>query len=198
MEIILHCILKSLHKIHIENPWSKFSRSHVLWTECLCLSKTLLETLVLTVMISGGGVFGSNQVIRVRPSWMGFVPLGKKKQKKDDFSLSLSLSLSLSHCHMRTQRRWLSANQEENSHRPQPLIYIYTVYYIRVSQVAKNSPANAEDKRDAGSIPGLRRSPGGGHGIPLQYSCLENPMDKWAWRVHSPRGHKESDTTEVT
>ena len=101
-------------------------------------------------------------------------------------SLSLSLSLSLSHCHMRTQRRWLSANQEENSHRPQPLIYIYTVYYIRVSQVAKNSPANAEDKRDAGSIPGLRRSPGGGHGIPLQYSCLENPMDRgnwWATRV---------------
>ena len=94
MEIILHCILKSLHKIHIENPWSKFSRSHVLWTECLCLSKTPLETLVLTVMISGGGVLGSNQVIRVRPSWMGFVPLGKKKTEERWF-LSLSLSLSL-------------------------------------------------------------------------------------------------------
>ena len=45
----------------------------------------------------------------------------------------------------------------------------------------KNSPANAEDVRDTGSIPGLGRSPGGGHGSPLQYSCLENPMDRGAW-----------------
>ena len=42
--------------------------------------------------------------------------------------------------------------------------------------VVKNPPANAEDIRDAGLIPGLGRSPGGGHGNPLQYSCLENPM----------------------
>jgi len=43
--------------------------------------------------------------------------------------------------------------------------------------VVKNPPANAGDVRDVGSIPGSRRSPGGGHGNPLQYSCLENPMD---------------------
>ena len=47
--------------------------------------------------------------------------------------------------------------------------------------VVKNLPANAEDIRDAGSIPGLGRSPGGGHGNPLQYSCLRNPMDRGAW-----------------
>ena len=40
--------------------------------------------------------------------------------------------------------------------------------------MGKNSPASAGDLRDVGSIPGLRRSPGGGHGNPLQYSCLEN------------------------
>ena len=57
---------------------------------------------------------------------------------------------------------------------------------------------NAEDKRDAGSIPGLRRFPGGGHGNPLQYSCLENPMDKRTQWVQSPCGHKEPDMTEVT
>ena len=45
----------------------------------------------------------------------------------------------------------------------------------------KNPPANAEDTRDTGLIPGLGRSPGGGHGSPLQYSCLENPMDRGAW-----------------
>ena len=47
--------------------------------------------------------------------------------------------------------------------------------------MVKNSPANAGDTRDAGSIPGSRRSPGGGHGSPLQYSCLENPMDRGTW-----------------
>jgi len=53
----------------------------------------------------------------------------------------------------------------------------------RASQVAlvvKNPPANAGDIRDTGSIPGLGRSPGGGHGNPLQYSCLENLMDRGA------------------
>ena len=47
--------------------------------------------------------------------------------------------------------------------------------------VVKNLPANAEEVRDVGSIPGSRRSPGGGHSNPLQYSCLENPMDGGAW-----------------
>ena len=44
-------------------------------------------------------------------------------------------------------------------------------------------PVNAGDVRDSGSIPGLGRSPGGGHGNSLQYSCLENPMDRGAWRA---------------
>ena len=47
--------------------------------------------------------------------------------------------------------------------------------------VVKNPPANAGDARDAISIPGLGRFPGGGHGNPFQYSCLENPMDRGAW-----------------
>ena len=42
----------------------------------------------------------------------------------------------------------------------------------------KNPPANAGDLRDIGSVPGLGRSPGEGHDNPLQYSCLENPMDR--------------------
>ena len=49
--------------------------------------------------------------------------------------------------------------------------------------MVKNPPANAGDIRDLGLIPGLRRSPEGGHGNPLQYSCLENPMDRGAWRT---------------
>ena len=49
--------------------------------------------------------------------------------------------------------------------------------------VVKNPPANAEDAGDMGSIPGSGRSPGGGNGNPLQYSCLDNPMDRGAWRA---------------
>ena len=54
---------------------------------------------------------------------------------------------------------------------------------------SKESTLDAEDAGDTGSIPGLGRSPGRGHGNPLQYSCLENTMDRGAWWV-------QSDTTE--
>ena len=49
--------------------------------------------------------------------------------------------------------------------------------------MVKNLSANAGDIGDVGSISGLGRSPGGGHGIPLQCSCLENPMDRGAWQA---------------
>ena len=53
--------------------------------------------------------------------------------------------------------------------------------------VVKNPLANAGDMRDAGSVPGLGRSSGGGHDNPLQYSCLENPMDRGAQRATAHR-----------
>ena len=56
----------------------------------------------------------------------------------------------------------------------------------------KNPPANAGDAGNQGSTPGLGRFPGGVHGNPLQYSCLENPMDRGAWQTLS------ADTTEAT
>ena len=60
----------------------------------------------------------------------------------------------------------------------------------------KNPPVNAGDARDVGSIPGSRRSPGVGSGNPLQYSCLENPMDRGAWQATVHGDHKELDMTE--
>ena len=59
----------------------------------------------------------------------------------------------------------------------------------------KDTPVNAGDSRDVGSIPGLGRSPGLGNGNPLQYSCQENSMDRGAWwaTVHEVA---ESDMTE--
>ena len=63
-------------------------------------------------------------------------------------------------------------------------MYIYKyIDSMKVVLVVVNASANAGDVRNAGSIPGLRRSPGGGHGNPLQYSCLENPMDRGAWQA---------------
>ena len=65
------------------------------------------------------------------------------------------------------------------------ILLLTSIYaYSKASQVAlevKNPPASSGDIRDVGLIPGLRRSPGGGHGNPLQDSCLENPMDRGAW-----------------
>ena len=66
---------------------------------------------------------------------------------------------------------------------------VYLLFYpldSRASQVmlvVKNPPVNARDARDAGLIPGLGISPEGGHGNPLQYSCLGNPMNTGAWQA---------------
>ena len=59
----------------------------------------------------------------------------------------------------------------------------------------KNPPANAGDTGDTGSIPGSGRSPGEGHGNPLQYSCLENSMDRGAWWATAHRVAKQLDMT---
>ena len=69
-------------------------------------------------------------------------------------------------------------------------LLLQLIYSIMASQVAlKNTPASAGDIRDLGSIPALGRSPGGGHGYALQYSCLENSVDSGAWCATSPEGH---------
>ena len=62
--------------------------------------------------------------------------------------------------------------------------------------MVKNPPANAGDIRDTGSIPGSERFPREGNVCPLQYSCLENPMDRGAWWTADHRV-TESDMTEV-
>ena len=78
------------------------------------------------------------------------------------------------------------------------LLCFHTDQQLRVLVwVVKNSPANPGDIQEVSLIPGWERSPGGGHGDPLQYSCLENPMDSQRSLVgYSPWGREESDTTE--
>ena len=64
-----------------------------------------------------------------------------------------------------------------------------------VAKTVKNPPA-MWDKGHLVVIPGLERSPGGGHGNPIQYSCLENPHGQRSLVGYRPQGHKESNTTE--
>ena len=68
----------------------------------------------------------------------------------------------------------------------------------QVVLVVKNMPDNAGDLRGVDSIPGSGKSPGGGHGNSLQYSCLENPNGQRSLAGYSPQGPKESDKTEAT
>ena len=74
---------------------------------------------------------------------------------------------------MVTTARWL----------PSCLMVLEGLYCLlfQVVLVVKNPPASTGDKRDVSSISGLKRSLGGGHGNPLQYSCLENSMDRGVW-----------------
>ena len=108
--------------------------------------------------------------------------LGHNKQ-----SLPLTQKKSFGILYIRTKPK----SCDLNSAKFFPQISIEVQYtYRRASQVAlavKKTPANAGDIRDVASVPGSGRSSGGGHGNPLQYSCLENPIDRGAWQatVHS-------------
>ena len=80
---------------------------------------------------------------------------------------------------------------------PSPILRLPTPVFLGFpcGSAGKESAYNAED---LGLIPGLGRSPGGRHGNPLQYSCLENPHEQRNLAGYSPWGHKELDTTEAT
>ena len=69
---------------------------------------------------------------------------------------------------------------DSSEHHPQPPLYTFLLFPFGISQI-KNSLANAEDTGDVDSISESGRSPEEGNGNPLQYSCLENPMDRRAW-----------------
>ena len=95
---------------------------------------------------------------------------------------------------------------------PQSRLRCYAVYtgirqFIRRGEqprgVSRGSPRSSDGKQstcnvgDPGSILGSGRSPGGRHGNPLQYSCLENPVDIGAWQGYSPRGHARVEYDEI-
>ena len=78
-------------------------------------------------------------------------------------------------------------------HSLQVVVQFSRHHYLRLSG-GLDGKASVYNAGDLGSIPGSRRSPGEGNGNPLQYYCLENPMDRGAWRA-TVNGVSESDTT---
>ena len=71
-----------------------------------------------------------------------------------------------------------------------------TEWASQVALMVKNLPANARNVRDAGSTPGSGRSPGEGHGNPLQYSCLENLMGRGAWQATRVQRVRQTEANE--
>ena len=94
---------------------------------------------------------------------------------------SQPLWVSLLHFHS-SKIRWLSCEVFFFA-LPRGMICLYGGISVEVALVIKNPPVNAGDERNADLIPGLRRYPGIGSDNPLQYSCLENFMDKGAWQA---------------
>ena len=129
---------------------------------------------------------------RVRHDWetftsLHFTPLIHSSTSKD--SNNHGLFILIVHIHWKKSTyKWIHVIQ---THVFQCQLFQET-WASQVALVVKNLPANAEN---TGSIPRSRRSPRGGYGNPLQYSCLENPMDRvpWGATVH---GAAECDTTE--
>ena len=78
---------------------------------------------------------------------------------------------------------WVTISLSRGSSQPRIYEYLQLIHGLPCWLSSKESACNAGDAGDAGSIPGSGRSPGGGHGNPLQYSCLKNPIDRRGLRA---------------
>ena len=121
---------------------------------------------------------------------------GMQTWKKASWSMNMNILLWGRHSN-KLEVAWIS-HTTERPLQPRLLTYWTVMFQFRSLGLpwwlsGKESACNAGDM---GSIPGSGKSPGGGHGNPLQYSCLENPMDSRAWWA-SPYGCKELDVTEM-
>ena len=124
-----------------------------------------------------------------------FFPLFGHKPQRNIHPICLSLLyLSSLLLHIIHFKQFILKKGQYSSYICNPIFFPWS---SQVALAVKNLPANAGDSGEAGSIPGSGRSPGGGHDSPLQFSCLENPMDRGAW-LATIHGVAKSYTTEHT
>ena len=129
-----------------------------------------------------------------------------KKKKENSFHFEVMINNQKKNMlwHAKTVRNSNFCATNKISLEPShPYSFIYCLWLLlcwvlQVALVVRNPPANVGDIRDVGSVSGSGRSPGEGHGNPLQYFCLENPMNRGAWWATVHGEAKESDTTEMT
>ena len=116
--------------------------------------------------------------------------------KQDIWSSPLGFNVVSRHQILKSSNFWLRAelNTLGWAATPVPIGFLQTPESLWGFPVLKNLPANSGDIRDTGLIPGSGRSPGRGHGNTLQYSCLEDPMDRGAWWAAVHRVATQSQT----
>ena len=124
------------------------------------------------------------------------MPAGKASWKREALSWTLCLGRI-----WRKNEETRAESQDFGVTKSNPVLnHLSSVWLwvFPVVLVVKILPAHAGDLRDAGSIPGSGRSPGGRNSNPLQYSCLEKSHEQKSLAGYSPKGHKELNTTEQT
>ena len=94
------------------------------------------------------------------------------------------------------RQAFLSITNSRSLLKPMSILGEYKQQSPQLALVVKNLPTNAGDIKDRSLIPGLGRSPGGGHGNQFQYFCLENPHGQRSLEGFSPWGHKQLNTNE--
>ena len=109
---------------------------------------------------------------------------GKSKVLKDTYSIPIIVNYETQNiCHLHYHTYVVKLKNTWERHNKLIIVFVYGEGASQVVLVAKNPPASAGNLRDVDSIPGLGRFPRGEHSNPLQYSCMENPMDSGAWQA---------------
>ena len=167
-------------RIHYKRLRSADSRE-LLFIETEQSAGVGMSTLVRRRHWTGGPRLSRHLEAETRPAWSSHLYQAVLGEQQDEFSDSFIVSLFATTPEILLSVMFFFESSRDFSLRGSrsPRRHSGLPWWLS----DKESTCNAGDARDMGLIPGLGRSPGGGHGNPQQYSCLENPMDRGAWQL---------------